>query len=57
MNEWDGFNFNPFKAAALSAIQRIAASLRGTTTTGGFPQPPTTPPGPASLGDGLFQDR
>ena len=57
MNEWDGFNFNPFKAAALSVLQRIATSLRGGTTTSHLPQPPTDPAPAASLGDGLFQDR
>ena len=57
MNEWDGFNFNPFKTAALSAIQRIVSSIRGTSPTGGITQPTTNSPAPASLGDGLFQDR
>ena len=56
MNEWDGFNFDPFKAAALSAIQRMASSLLGTTTSG-FPQPTTNLPPAPPLGDDLFQGR
>jgi len=58
MNEWDGFNFNPFKTAALSAMRRIASSFRGNTTTptDGLIQPTTPPPAAASLGEGLFQE-
>lgn len=56
MNEWDGFNFNPFKNAALSVLQRITSSVRGVAPSG-FPQPTPNQPPAASLGDGLFQDR
>jgi hypothetical protein len=56
MNEWDGFNYDPFKFAATGTTLGTTMPLTG-TTTGGFTQPMTTPLAAASLSNGLFQTR
>lgn len=56
MNEWDGFNYNPFKLATTGSTLGTTLPLTG-TTTGGLPQRMTTPLAAASLGNGLFQTR
>jgi hypothetical protein len=56
MNEWDGFNYDPFKLAATGTTLGTRLLLAG-TSTGGFTQPMTNPLAAASVGNGLFQTR
>jgi hypothetical protein len=56
MNEWDGFNYKPFRLTSTSATIGTTLHLTGTTTVG-FTQPMNTPLAAASLGNGLFQTR
>jgi hypothetical protein len=56
MNEWDGFNYDPFKLAATGTTLGTRLPLAG-TSTGGFTQPMTNPLAAASVGNGLFQTR
>jgi hypothetical protein len=56
MNEWDGFNYNPFRLAATGTTLGARLPFTG-TSTGGFTQPMVTPLAAASLGNGLFQTR